>query len=227
MVMVRRRMKQLTLKGTAGHGGKRKGAGRKPGAGRRRTAHRWRPEHARRHPVHVTLRARGGLPSLRAQSVHALLSKILKETASDTFRVVHHSLQSDHVHLVAEAIDKKAMSSGLRSVVIRFAKRFVGLLGAKKGKVWGDRCHEHTLRSVRETRNVLLYVLQNAKKHGVVDRAARFVDPFSSGPSFDGWVDVEPSVPRAGRAAPRTWLLGIGWRKLGLLRATDAPKRAR
>jgi REP element-mobilizing transposase RayT len=225
MVMVRRRMKQLTLKATAGHGGKRKGAGRKVGGRRRRTAHRWRPEHARRHPVHVTLRARGGLPSLRAQKVHSLFLRIKMETATEAFRVVHHSLQSDHVHLIVEAVDKKEMSSGLRRVVIRFAKRFALLLGAKKGKVWGDRFHTHTLRSVRQTRNVLLYVLQNAKKHGAVDRGARFVDPFSSGGAFDGWVDVEPCARPV--AAPRTWLLGVGWKKLGLLRATDAPKEGR
>jgi hypothetical protein len=27
-------------------------------------------------------------------------------------------------------------------------------------------------------------------------------------------------------AAPRTWLLSVGWRKLGLLRASDVPKPA-
>src|SRR6266480_3127143 len=50
-------------------GGKRPGAGRKPSGRKVGVPHRTRPSHQTRHPVHVTLRALRGLPSLRADAV--------------------------------------------------------------------------------------------------------------------------------------------------------------
>ena len=48
-------------------GGKRRGAGRKPSGRKVGVPHRVRPAHNGRNPVHVTLRASQGLPSLRAE----------------------------------------------------------------------------------------------------------------------------------------------------------------
>jgi hypothetical protein len=88
------------------------------------------------------------------------------------------------------------------------------------------RYHRRDLRTPTETRNVLRYVLLNLQKHyrGYGDRG--FADPKSSAPSFDGYSrpplvldDTEPwpSVVR------RTWLLGIGWRRHGLLDPAEVP----
>jgi putative transposase len=85
--------------------------------------------------------------------------------------------------------------------------------------VFSDRYHARILGSPRAVRNALVYVLQNAKKHG-----ARItgIDAFTSGPWFTGWLD---RAPRLGRpiALAGSWLLKSGWMRCGLLRTTETP----
>src|SRR5260221_4422972 len=81
-------------------GGARAGAGRKPG-GRRTVAHRARPVHRRYHPVHVTMRAREGLPPFREAALFGVLSTALRKASrSPAFRVVEFSVQNNHLHLI-------------------------------------------------------------------------------------------------------------------------------
>ncbi len=84
-------------------GGRRPGAGRKPAPGRPSVPHRRRQPHEPRCPVHVTLRATTGLPSLRAQHVFPGVRCALGDASGGSFRVLHYSVQSDHVHLLIEA----------------------------------------------------------------------------------------------------------------------------
>lgn len=211
------------------HAGPRRqeeGRGRPPGQ-RRRVAHRKRPAHARGNPVHLTLRARRGLPSLRCESVRKMFLQLLEEAPRTDFQITHHSVQHDHIHLIGEAASKAALSSGMRSLAIRFARRLDELLGRRKGKVWDHRYHRHDLRTPTEVKNALLYVLQNAKKHGEAAASQPFLDPHSSAAWFDGWVDRarDPTEDASWRPPrPRTWLLAVGWRGRGLLRTTDAPR---
>jgi REP element-mobilizing transposase RayT len=212
-------------------GGRRPGAGRPraPG-GKRSVPHRTRPEHNARHPVHVTLRARRHLPSLRAESVRRLVIGLLapgRRHTLDDLRVLHFSVQRDHLHLIVEGGDRRRLSAGMRSFVIRFALRLNRLLGRMKGKVWAERYHRHDLTTPTETRNALAYVLANYKKHGVVDRDAPALDVFSTAGRFDGWsvrppklIETEPWPPRTAR----TWLLTRGWRRAGRpISPSDAP----
>jgi REP element-mobilizing transposase RayT len=219
---------QLSLARTGGVGGRRKGAGRKPAEnGKRNVPHRKRPRlDGKNHPVHVTVRVgRGvGVPSLRCEVVRALFLEVLRETAGATFHVPHHSLQHDHVHLLVEARDAKALSSGMSRLVIRFAKRLNNVLG-RKGGVWSGRYHRHDLSTPTEAAHCLAYVLMNGKKHGLAARDASWLDEFSSAAQFEGWSDVE--VTLQSDRPPRTWLLRIGYRRARLaMRTTMAPKAA-
>lgn len=64
--------------------------------------------------------------------------------------------------------------------------RAVNRLLFRRGRVFADRYHRHDLRSARETRNALVYVLQNITKHARVI-GGPVADPWSSAASFDGW----------------------------------------
>jgi hypothetical protein len=78
------------------------------------------------------------------------------------------------------------------------------------------------LRTPREVRNALVYVLQNVRKH---IRAVRGIDPCSSARWFDGWRSpIGPVVEPSPVARPRTWLLRIGWRRRGLLDIEELPR---
>jgi putative transposase len=73
-------------------------------------------------------------------------------------------VQHDHLHLLVEASSKRELSAGMRSVVIRIA-RYVNALLGRRGRYWADRWHGRGLRSPREVRNALVYVLANFRKH--------------------------------------------------------------
>jgi len=216
-------------------GGARRGAGRQRKTEKQRTfvPHHSRPPHKKRHPIHVTVRAKRGLPSFRTQRVHDMLRRILKRQLKnpryrDDFQVVHYSVQTNHLHLIVEARDARAMRSGVSGLVIAFAKRLNELLRRATGKVWGDRYHSRELTSPSEVRRALVYVLQNVRKHGF-DSFGPFVDPLSSAKGFAGW-DVEVPAPANEKEtfaarAPRTWLLGDGWSSKGggLLSPNERP----
>jgi REP element-mobilizing transposase RayT len=244
---------QLALPFPNRWGGARRGAGRKAGA-RACTPHRARPPHRRGEPVHVTLRAR--LAPLRSQFLFPVVRLALARAsrrAPERFRIVHFSVQRDHLHLIVEAEDERALSSGMRSVAIRVA-RYVNDVLSRRGPLWAERWHGRALRSPREVRHALVYVLANFRKHATRALPAG-VDPFSSALWFDGWRGFRPGSragppPAVGRPwrstsanratsevgatsesrarsardfAPRTWLAAVGWRRHGLIGLTEQP----
>lgn len=198
-----------------GRGGYRPGAGR-PRCGRAGVAHRKRPPLAARFPVHVTLCAKWGLPSLRlSASRNALVSAIKASRERFGCRVVHFSIQSSHVHLLCEATDQVSLSRGLRGLVIRMARGF-NRVHERRGPVWADRYHERILRSPRAVRAVLIYVLGNWRHHGGERYPLDCIDPCSSAPWFDGFSSRVLPVPEYSTspvAYPRTWLLVSGYRR--------------
>ena len=203
-------------------GGRRPGAGRPPAKGRRAVPHRRRAPHDARCPVHVTLRARRGLPSLRGGRVFGAVRAALGAASRAGFRVLQFSVQADHVHLIIEADGgRQGLARALQGLAIRVAKAVNRILD-RAGRVWGDRYHARLLRTPREVRHALVYVLQNWRKHFV---AVRGFDPRSSAAWFTGWKPAVGQVPilPAPVAAPRTWMAAVGWRLHGLIGADEAP----
>jgi REP element-mobilizing transposase RayT len=239
-----RKSRQQALPFPNGWGGKRKGAGRPPGP-RRQTSHRARPEHSFRHPVHVTLRS--AFRPLRTRFVFPTLERAIAEANQrhgHAFRVVHFSVQADHLHLLVEASDKHTLSAGMKGLAVRIARRVNGLV-FRRGRFWADRWHGRALTSPRATRHALAYVLGNFRKHD--PRARVTIDRFSSAPLFPGFREYQGRTPAdgrpeladrkthppwskgAGREAmtivlpPSTWLLRAGWQKAGGLSVYDGP----
>jgi putative transposase len=220
--MTRRRSRQLAL--TFGD--------RAPDRRRRKRVsssgvpHRARPDHKARHPVHVTLRAGRGLPSLREQVIFFEMRGALGRTARSWFRVVHFSVQANHVHLLVEADDKASLSRGVMGVAIRLA-RAVNRVLERHGNVWSERYHSRALKTPREVRHGIVYVLMNRQKHG--SNAAAF-DPCSSASLFDGWkvpLSLAPprgSIERSPVEPAITWLLRKGWKRHGLIGSGERPK---
>jgi REP element-mobilizing transposase RayT len=178
--------------------------------------------------LHVTLRAKKVVPSLRAELVMNLVRVILlnqrrKKYAAD-FRILQFSIQKDHLHLIVEA-EGDALRSGISGFEIAFARRLNALLG-RSGKVWDSRYHRRDLETPRAVRIGLRYVLLNAKKHGAIDPHMVAVDVYSSAFLFDGWsirINWLWTQPWA-RLRPRTWLLRTGWRAHGLLDPIESPR---
>lgn len=211
-------------------GGKRRGAGRKrriPGP--KRVPHRVRPKLASRFPVHVTTRIRDDMPRLRNRKrckvIREAMMKVLDEPG---FRICEFSVQKDHLHLICEAKSHKALARGIQRFKQRVARGINRQIGRKRGSVFYDRYHFEILKSPRQTRNAIAYVLQNARKHNEHVPAGR-ADPYSSALWFDGWSDASwrqglappPGGPCVSKA--RTWMLRVAWRRHRLLCLDEVP----
>jgi REP element-mobilizing transposase RayT len=186
-------------------------------------------------PSHVTLRLRSVTPSLRCRRfLRELRPSLRKACERGGFRVVHYSVQRNHLHLLVESAGKEALGRGMKAIsarVARAAQRSFGL----RGPVLHGRYHLRILRTPREVRRALAYVLLNARKHWWQRHQALppvRLDAASSGRWFDGWRRVpgsrEPPSEAPGFrevATPRTWLLSIGWRRHGLVDPAEIPGR--
>jgi REP element-mobilizing transposase RayT len=207
-------------------GGRRSGAGRKPRRGRAGVPHRRRAVSRREPPLHITVRVHAGLPSLRGQSLLRCVLAQIRTARRRFLRIVHFSVQSNHIHMIVEADDRKSLAHGMQGFGVRLARHLNRLLSSR-GNIFEDRYHARTLKTPRDVRNVLVYVICNRKKHG-----AGFVgaDPCSSAQFFDGWredaslarsrasLDDWPVVPG------ETWLLSHGWKRWGKLDPDEAPR---
>ena len=185
-------------------GGRRKGAGRPrtrphPGLDGPGVPHLRRAGIARYHPVHVTLRVVPGVGYLRGQRLATGLIAVLNEAcARFGMRIVHYSIQGNHLHLIVEVENAAALSRAMQGLAIRLAKRINRLL-RRRGRVFADRYHAHALRSRREVANAVKYVLTNYRHHARERPPPRWDDPCSTRAAA-------PLTP------PRTWLLRVGWR---------------
>ncbi|NVB81569.1 MAG: hypothetical protein HOV81_24460 [Kofleriaceae bacterium] len=217
-------------------GGKRRGAGRPAKGPRSSERHKKRATLKKHEPVHVVLRADEAVGQLRRREIYKALRGALVTTFTrDDFRIVHVSIQGTHVHLLVEADNRLALGAGMKAFGISAAKRINAALPPtadgkrRRGTVFPDRYHAQIIRTPRQARHGLAYVLNNWHKHGLVAKDWP-IDPFSTGPSFTGWRDLQPSMiewPPTYEPLPvweaKTWLLREGWKKHGLIGSREVP----
>ena len=192
------------------HGGKRKGAGRKAkrhaDGSRVEPSHQKRPRFTKSRPLHVTVEVAEDVPHFRAANIAPVVSEAIgRANRRADFRVVHFCLAGTHMHLICEADGPEELASGMRSVNGTIAKAVNKRLG-RKGRVIASRFHLHVLRSKREVRNAVQYVLRNAERHGLHDAWRVWVggpgigeaalsiprpDPLSTAAWFPYWAEQE------------------------------------
>jgi REP element-mobilizing transposase RayT len=210
-------------------------------------SHLRRPSLSERHPNHVTLRVRAGLVSLRKVEVfRAVRAALAAGKERFGFRLVHFSVQRDHLHLLVEAADRRALARGMQGLSIRVARTVNRRLG-RTGRVFADRYHARALKTPRSVRFALRYVLLNARKHerGAGRVPAGFIDGCSSAAWLEEAAWQRPAELVFGRtrsradwartsssreapvSAPRTWLLRTGYRRAGPIDVDAIPSRVR
>ena len=175
---------------------------------------------------------REDVPSLRSRElVREFRRSLSRGCERGEFRVVHYSLQGNHAHLLVEAQGKEALARGMKSVGARLARCVTRVFG-RKGPVLRERFHHRVLRTPREVRHALAYVLLNVRKHwrqrhGVAPPVR--LDRASSGGWFEGWRRPPPGLEVSGlrEVAPaRSWLLAVGWRRHGAIDPGEVPGSA-
>lgn len=188
--------------------------------------HRARPFHDRHHPAHVTWRIAKGIPSLRGFELAGAVGRTFRAITLShlrrrtSFRVIHFSIQSNHIHLIAEAGSKTTLMRALRGLGIWLARRINEQIG-RRGRVLASRYHARALTTPLAVRSAIVYVLQNHLHH----RPSRWiVDECSSARWFTGWAGRLPLADTPPPVAPaQTWLGRTGWRRHGPIRFDEGP----
>ena len=223
-----KRSSQLALPLEAPKRGAGTNGGRRPKHdGRAHVKHRVRII-AKRCPMHVVIRLRPELPSLRCgRGWKAVRGALATQLRRRDFRTCHLSVQRTHLHLLVEADNVKALSSGMGGFQIALARRVHAWLGTR-GEVFADRYFATSLRSPAQVRNVLSYVLNNWRKHGE-DRAERSIaamDPYSSAGMLEEWREFRHSseARRVPVALPQFWGTTTGWKIRGAISCFARPQ---
>jgi REP element-mobilizing transposase RayT len=235
-------------------GGKRKRAGRKQVNERKSQPHRTRDAVTPNMAILVTLRVAQSVRRMRRRDAYrAIRRAMLVVLARIDFRIVHLSIQANHVHLLVEADSKLALARGMQAFQISAARRLnaVDIDGSgrvRRGSVFPDRYHEEIVTNPTHARHALSYVLNNWRKHKedrVPATKAWVLDPYSTARSFIGWIERVECVDRGeaerwfARAvspvpeelealpisAPHSWLLREGWKLGGNVSVFEAPQR--
>jgi REP element-mobilizing transposase RayT len=215
-------------------GGARAGAGRKRHP-RAHVRHAKRERFAPRCPVHVTLRVNADSRGLRCRAAHAAIRASIRNACrKSAIRICEYSIQDNHLHLICEAAGADSLARGMQGFTSSVARRLNRLRG-RRGRVFADRYHAHVLRTPREVRHALTYVLSNWRRHRAdTNHGSWPVDPYSSALWFDGWGGSPTAAIRnlpewralePPHAHATGWLLTTGWRRDGLLCAHDVPGR--
>jgi putative transposase len=232
--MVRRRPKQISLFEPKRA---KRSAARGPDACQPHIA---REAHHRDHPVHVTMRRVPMGPSFRAQRVCAAIRRVIAGAKRNGVRVLHYSVQENHLHLMVEGRDSADLSNQMRTLFSRIAFA-VNAMARRHGRLFRDRHHRHELTTPSEVRNALVYILFNDRKHRAVlvngAQPPPSLDPCSSAWWFDAWApsDCPPERnlrdgPEAPTSKPLTWLASWGWHRgneTKLLRFSETPQASR
>jgi REP element-mobilizing transposase RayT len=210
------------------HGGARPNAGRKRSKELRfDPSHTTRPALSIEHPVHVMLRTLPSVPRLRQRDGYeAIRMALLRFVDGAEFRVVHISIQRNHLHLIVEAAHKEALRGGMQSFAIR-AARALNAGFERSGKVFAFRYKAKQIRTADYARNVISYVLNNWRRHREDrHRVSMPFDEFSSASAFTGWsARTRYRSPDQGLpvSVPRTRLLVFDWEWYGLIDPFEIP----
>ena len=116
---------------------------------------------------------------------------MLRQLKARGVRVIHYSIQHDHLHLMVEGHDAKELSRNLQLLFSRIAlavNRLAGHRGSRSRSAPSPRLEGLPT----ETRRALVYTFFNERKHAAADgwfnvSALEWLDPHSSAPWFDGW----------------------------------------
>lgn len=153
----------------------RKNAGR-PAKNDRGIRHTARPFLERSTSLHLTVKIRREKADLKNKSILLLLKRAIQRGRRKGLKIIHYSLEYDHVHMLVEAEDNTTLGVGMQAFGVSLAKG-INKIKKKAGEVYKHRYHFRKITSALELKRVMSYIFNNGVKHGT---AQNVLNPFSS-----------------------------------------------
>ena len=152
-----------------------KGAGR-PAINDIGIRHIKRPKISRLTTLHLTIKVRSNKADIKSKKILKALHHAIKRARLKKLRVIHYTLEYNHLHLLIECADHKVLHQGMQALGISLSKA-INRLKQLKGSVYKHRYHFRKLGPGRELKNALQYIFNNGKKH---KRTTSIIDPYNS-----------------------------------------------
>lgn len=133
-----------------------------------------RPEIKKLMPLHLTIKL------IRADIQNKIILKALRNAIFRArlhgLRIIHYSLEHDHIHLYAESADNLILAKSMKAFGVSLVKK-INRHFKSKGTCYKTRYHLRVLRSASEVKNVINYILKNGIKH---KRTKSVIDVYNS-----------------------------------------------
>jgi REP element-mobilizing transposase RayT len=126
--------------------------------------------------LHLTVKILRTKANLKKKMVLSILKRSIMNARKMGLRVIHYSLEYDHVHLLIEAENNFILGKGMQSFGVTFSKA-LNRLRKIKGTVYKHRYHYRKIVGARQLKNVLNYIFNNGIKHKT---AKSLINPFNS-----------------------------------------------
>ena len=163
-----------------------KGAGR-PAKHDRGIRHIARDNFKRLTVLHLTVKIDRTKSGLKNKQTLKLLWHAIKKARLKGLRIIHYTLEFDHVHLLVEADSKSMLGTGMQSFGITLSKGINKLKGLK-GQVFKTRYHFRKLKTPSEVKNVIHYILGNSIKH----KSSSFINQYNSLIAVESFSNLYP-----------------------------------
>ncbi len=131
--------------------------------------------------LHLTIKVRDNKADIKNKSLLKALHHAIKRARLKNIKVLHYSLEYNHIHLLVEASSNANLHQGMQALGISLAKK-INAIKRLKGTVYKHRYHLRKLSSPRELKNVLHYIFNNGIHHS---RTSSILDPYNSLPAFN------------------------------------------
>ncbi len=126
--------------------------------------------------LHLTIKVRENKADIKTKLILKALHHAIKRARLKRLRVIHYTLEYNHLHLLVECDNHKRLGKGMQAFGISIAKA-INRIKLLKGAVYKHRYHLRKITSGRDLKNVLHYIFNNGIKH---KRATSIIDPYNS-----------------------------------------------
>jgi REP element-mobilizing transposase RayT len=127
-------------------------------------------------PLHLTIKIESKKAGIKNKNILTALHHSIKNARLLGLRILHYSLEYDHVHLLVEADNNGILGRGMQSFGISFSKG-INKIKQMNGRVFKSRYHFRKLKTPSEIKNVLNYILRNGIKH---KHSSSILNPYNS-----------------------------------------------
>lgn len=126
--------------------------------------------------LHLTIKVRENKADIQNKRILKALHYAIRRARLKGLKIVHYTLEYNHVHLLVESVDNKILHKGMQAFGITIAKA-INKIKRTKGAVYKNRYHLRVIDSPRQLKNVLHYIFSNGVKH---KRTNSQIDLFNS-----------------------------------------------